>query len=528
VVVCGSVYVLRLAAQVMDPMGVGEFALVRRIQVFLSPLLMLGLFVGLPRSLGRLSRDPSRSASTVVAAWSIGTPAMALIVGLLICFPEVFARLLFGTGGSSRLMWPLILLLVGNQVFQLVFAEMRGRLQIRKANALMVVQVALLPPIVVILLGPRGAQTMLVGLGAATVAVSAVFACVYLRTVPRLACAGDVRASLRELCAYSLPRVPGDLAVSGLFALGPILAAHSLDLRAAGSLAIGMSLVTALSAGFAPIGLVLLPRLSLALSRTDESALRARLSLLMSMVSYGAAFTLIAGSALGNPWLRSVMGADYVFGSMTMTLLVAAAAANVVFVTLRSVLDAAYFRPLNAIHSCIALAALVFTWICCQRLASDQPLVSVCLAIAVGFGALAVLTLVAVARRFGMGLKPVAVARWIVVQGTLVGATMALERFTSATLTLVGVSLALVVVWLGAMRLFSVSWPAELQRYLVSTLRRAPAGRSAPRSPAQSPHGNSGTLSAGERDDGLEANTGTPVLVGPESHDMGPAERRKG
>lgn len=495
-VVFGNLISLRLAARLMDPADVGEFALVRRILAFLSPLLLLGLGVGLPRSLGRLSDDSRRSAATTVSAWMLGLPALLLLVVIFKLFPARVAQTLFGSATHIALVLPLTLLLAGTQAFLLVYAELRGRLRIRRANVLQFLQIAALPPAVVLALGHRGAHATLVGMGLVTMLVAAVVACVSLRRALRKAPREYVPPALRELAAYGLPRVPGELAFTGLYAIGPILAAHALDLRAAGSLAIGMTLVTALSAAFAPLGLVLLPRLSLALARDGDAAIRSRLPPIVGLSCYGSAFLLVLGAVFGNEGLRHLMGPSYVFAPSCMALLVTSGAANVIFVTLRSLLDACYFRPLNAIHAFVALCTLVLAWTASRWIAPTAPFLSICFAIAASFVTLSGLTLAAVARRFRLSATPATLLRWLGVQAVLFLPSLAIKHVvTGASCWVVlATQVGLFATWIIAMKVFGIRWPGELRDYVTTTLHRKNGPQKmVPREPPEALHAPSST-----------------------------------
>jgi len=218
-----------------------------------------------------------------------------------------------------------------------------------------------------------------------------------------------MRSSLRELVHYGAPRVPGDLAAAGMYAIGPILVAHQIDLQAAGLLAVGMSLITVLSAAFGPIGLVLLPRLSQQLADNRESEIRARLPVLVGATVLLASSIAIAGALFGNTWMSWILNDSFSFQSRDLALLMIAAGANVVFVVLRSLIDAAEFRPLNAVHTTVSLGVLLLVWVCASQFRSTGAFPDICLAIAASFVTLAVLTLQRVSKRFELSIADVMV-----------------------------------------------------------------------------------------------------------------------
>lgn len=478
IVVAGNIVTLRLAAQCMDAAQVGEFALVRRVTAFLAPLLMLGLGVGLPRFLGRTAAEPGRRAALALAGWILVLPATAAAASFLALAPQAAASLFFGTATAANLARPLAFLIVGNQVFLLVFAILRGELRIRAANGLQSTVIGVLPVIAILMLGSRGATATLTGIAWLSLAITSWMAMSVIRRAARATERPAIPAALRALAGYGLTRVPGDLALAGLYALGPILAAHVLDLRAAGSLAVGLSLVTALSAAFTPLGTVLLPRLSQQLGGPDAERVRARMPHFVGAAVHAAGFLALAGILFGNDILRVFLGPQFTFPPAVLTLLVIGAAGNVLFVILRSVLDAETAVPLNAIHALVALGVLIATWTIAQRIDGLDPLLGICSAVAISLLALGVATLAATLRRFALRPTVRTCLRTAVVAASTFGCGALLHAWrTHDLVSLVAQPLLLTAAWIAIMRCLRLGWWMEIERTLRSRRRgAAPAG----------------------------------------------------
>lgn len=477
-VVVGNVAALRLAASLMSPDAVGEYALVRRVLVFLAPTLLLGFGVGLPRTLGRVGQDTQYGAVIALSGGVIGFGVAAMTALLLVMFPTPTARLLFGADQHENLVRLLAPLLLGHQLFLLAYGVLRGQLRIRHANALQLVMVGLLPLIAVALVGRHGVDAVLLGLGIASTLIAASVAARLFGSALRRRTLARGRDAIRELVTYSLPRVPGELAATGLYALGPILAAHELDIGAAGLLAIGVSLITVLSAAFTPLGVALLPRMSRRFAAEGGEWMRRRAPLLCGLALYCAALLAITCSVFGNVWLRWILGEGFQFESQALVLLSIAAASNIVFVVLRSVLDAAFARPINAMHASIALVCMLGAWFGGRILLSSSPFELVCGAIAVAFVTLASLTLVAIWRRGALPLTSRSLWRWSVTTVAVAVAAVGLERLAvdAGMLALAAAQVGVFAVWLGTLALVGVRWPFELVALLRQELRRRARG----------------------------------------------------
>jgi O-antigen/teichoic acid export membrane protein len=453
-VVLGNVLSLRLAAQVMSPDGVGELAFGRRVLVFLTPVLLLGMGVGLPRTLGNVYEEPRRVHATTAAGWSFGILVALVAAAVVHANPEALARVFFGSAQHLHLVEPLVLMILGQQAFLLTFAVLRGRLQIRRANLLQVLHAGMVPVVAVTLVGSNGAASTLKMIGMATTVLAGLSVVVLWRSIRFDFSLQVLRASLATLLRYGLPRVPGDVANAGLYALGPLLAAHAMDLGAAGMLAIGLQLLTVIAAAFSPLGMVLLPRLSRALAGDSDERVRQALPTAVAVVAYAGAFMAVFGAAFGNTWLGWVLGPEFRIDRYGLALLALAAGANVLVVVLRSWNDAAYFRPVNAVNALLALAIQFVSWWVLRRTGAVDAFVAICAAIAISFLVQALLTLAAIAHRFHLGVSPRIVARWIAVQAILC-ATVAVLPYRGALRGAFGVFLGQVVAlgaWLLVLR----------------------------------------------------------------------------
>ena len=472
-VVLANLATLRLAASLMTPEQVGEYALVRRLLVFLAPMLLLGLGVGLPRTLGRARQDPQYVGVIALAGGALGISVATLTALLLVLFPGAMARLLFGAREHARLVELLAPLVFGHQLFLVAYGVLRGELRIRHANALQLVVIGLLPVMAVATVGRRGVETVLLTLGLVTSVLGTIAALRVCTTAIRRAALQRWRGALRELATYSAPRVPGELALTGLYALGPILAAHELDLGAAGLLAIGVSLITVLSSAFVPLGVALLPRMSWMFAAAGREGLQRRLPLLCGLSLYCAALLAIACSVFGNTWLRWMLGDGFQLDATALVLLALAAAGNVVFVVLRSVLDAAFVRPINALHASIALACMLAAWFGGRAWLARSPFIVICAAIATAFTVLASLTALAIWKRCGLRLRFTAVLQWCATTVVATLTALALRRSLgdAGTLAALGGQIALVAVWLVTLAVLRVRWPFELAGALFGRLR---------------------------------------------------------
>lgn len=163
-------------------------------------------------------------------------------------------------------------------------------------------------------------------------------------------------SSGKELVRYGFPRVPGDFAMAGLMSLPAVFTAHIAGIRKAGYVAFGVSVLNMTGGFFAPVGLILLPKASQLIASGDLNLLKHYVTKLIKIsflltVPFLIIFELFADRIiqiyLGNAFVHDVTGV--VRGIMI------AGVSHVIYVSLRSVLDACYERPVNAINILVSL-----------------------------------------------------------------------------------------------------------------------------------------------------------------------------
>ena len=124
------------------------------------------------------------------------------------------------------LILPLPVMLVGIALHLIIYGDLRGRLSVRRANLLMLINQAAVPLIAAYTV--RSVVGILLAIGLGWIIVSGAFFIVSpLKS-------DHIVDRARDLARYGVPRVPGDLLQLLLFALPGILTAHITDIGVAG------------------------------------------------------------------------------------------------------------------------------------------------------------------------------------------------------------------------------------------------------------------------------------------------------
>src|SRR5664280_1885676 len=144
VVVLGATTTLSIVSRTRTPVEFGLYAVTLRTVGLLQAALLIGLGVNLPRILPVTDDEQERSqiitASVIIAA-AVG---LALAISALL-LGNPLARAVFGSSTRTAELWALVLLLSGSLIHGLAYASSKGRLNFRRANVVLAVNLGLIP-----------------------------------------------------------------------------------------------------------------------------------------------------------------------------------------------------------------------------------------------------------------------------------------------------------------------------------------------------------------------------------------------
>lgn len=358
--------VLRLAAVYWGPAGFGEYVLARRIIGLVALPALVGMGLAVTRYVATIRAGAGRHEERIYLASAVGilatTCATTLIGFNLLARPLAVA--LFGDSRYAPLIHGVSLAILGNALHGLAYGAYRGRLAMARANAVQLVNLALVPLCCFMVPGlPPSAMVATIG-ALWTVIACAALIDVFRSSPPARLSRANLLAAGRELLVYGGPRVPGEVALGALFALPVTIAAHLGGIVVAGHVGLAVSVLTMVGSVFSPVGQILLPSISGVSSGQRLLRIRVALRQLLVLCLALTGLFVIVVELLAGPLLRLVVGPEFASAVPAVRVVVLAAPAYVAYVILRNVLDALHVRPLNAKNLMVAvcvLAALSFT-----------------------------------------------------------------------------------------------------------------------------------------------------------------------
>lgn len=361
-VMASGILILTLAASLLGPVGFGEYALSRRVVGLLYLPLIMGLGVAAPRyiAIARAGAMTGFSESSfATATLTAGLLPPLLIVLLMNLAPASSATIIFGTRELALLVPPATIALAGIALHSVVYGVYRGRSEMHFANLMQLINLGVVP-IMVFGLGERTAPAVIAATGAGWLVVSG-FALTHVLWRERSEWRGiaPVRAHLRILLRFGLPRVPGEFALVGLFAIPSLIAVRIHGVVEAGQLSAALSVLSMAAGAFTPVGLVLLPRASAQAATGDIEGLR---KLVLKILAGGillATTGVIVGEMLIPTFVRWYFGPAFVSAIPVFRACLIGAIPYAVYILMRSILDALDVKAVNSRNLVLSLVAAV-------------------------------------------------------------------------------------------------------------------------------------------------------------------------
>jgi len=371
--VASSLILTSMLSRWMGAQVLSEYLLLRRVLTWSISATLLGLATGLPRYVAHAAgyleaagkTDQDEPAYFLAAAFCMLPVAVAGGV-LMILFRGFFAKWLFGNPQETGLVIALAVLICGFAIHRAVYGYYRGLLDMVRANLLEICNVAVLPMAVVLLLYRRQPiGVMMFETGGLMMVIAALFAIPILLRLRQRRPDGTIQRRCGELLRYGLPRVPGEFGATALTALGPILAAHFMEIDKVSPLLLGLNILMVTGYAAAPLGTVLLSKVSMMLGQNQHEELQSRLRLLLVAVMEVSIFTCIQLAVFADIVVRGWVGPAYLNQMGVIRLVLLAIPPYLFFVALRSPIDAASVKPFNTANVLISLTAflgLIAAW----------------------------------------------------------------------------------------------------------------------------------------------------------------------
>ncbi len=407
-------YVTRLFATLHGQDGLGYYVMFRRITAVLVPISSVMIGIGLTRA---IAVQRPRVEGPIVAACTLAAIATACITVALLATPVLRSFPNGAAATQNTLAGPVVMFIWAHLLYVIAFAYYRGSDQMRHANILQIVCIAVVPIIAVTLLHGSG------DISTPTYFVAASYGLAGFIAIPLIfRSAGKLRRFPGEetarLARYCLPRVPGNLGMTAMLAIAPSFALLTHGIRGAGLLGAAQSAYGVAEAGASALGLLLLPRIAELHAAGRSTEIRSRLSDVTVALTQGGILATFLLAFFASEIIEVWLGREYSAAVILFQVTALSLTPYVLYVALRSAVDAIDERALNTIS--IGGAFALQSAILALATRFSPHLASYAAGTAVGIIALGTTTLGIVARH-----SLVSIARFDIMLTTLAAAPLA-------------------------------------------------------------------------------------------------------
>lgn len=339
--------VYNLLVRTIGEVGFSEYVIGRRALSFMTVLLFLGVGVALPRQLA-MSREWGRAElGYFLGAAVLIVPGLFLTSAAISFLPGQFSLYLFGEPGHENLVTALVVFLWASVVNALIYSFFRGLLRFKDAAALVGVTATAVPAAVLI---SDSASDIFFIAAVFTMLANAIF---FLYVSKRIRntwkeTLRTARSETRPLANYGIPRVPGDLALQALFVAPILLANYAYSISIGSYIAFALVFIGLANTVLSPISFVLLPRTTVILRDRGFAGAEKEIQTILvgTLVLSALAALVIYFSA--EFIIFSYLSIEDVRAVAILRIVSLSIVPYAVYSVLRSVIDAAEKRPLNA------------------------------------------------------------------------------------------------------------------------------------------------------------------------------------
>ena len=335
------------------------YAYSRRVISFLSPILLLGIGISLPRAMGHFSGDTKKAGLMLVV--SLITLSLVSLIWLLlnILCNKWFTDFIWGEVNpfTQRLNIAISVYLMSINIYAGIHSYFRGKIDALAAGIIDLMAQSVLPLIAFLLISDLVIIFYSISLMVFALNILIIF--LLIRKVSFI----ELKMKLLlkeagELLGYGIRRIPGDIFYALLIFLPAFFAGKYFNIRLAGVFSFGLSILTLFNLPATAISFVTLSR-SANLLVSEKEKLRKETGYLIIIGLCYSAFIMLMAYFFLDKFLKLFFDNDFVSNTQTLIKILWALPLLVVFTILRSLTDSSYKRAYNSIFISISLIVFV-------------------------------------------------------------------------------------------------------------------------------------------------------------------------
>lgn len=345
----------------LSPTEFAIFSIAGRTATVLAFLMLLGLGIAIPRYIAiiRAKKNHKAEANMFYAAALLMVVAIAIVSLVTVGGKETLAQLLFNDSNRSNLIVPTLLFAIGTTVSSFVYAYFRGIDKFKQYSVLQVVFQVVNLAIVVYAGSHLVSQLTLRGM--IILFLSIVTMIYIIRTTYRSVSIvkEKVVSNSRELLAYCLPRVPGEVFLFSFTVLPLAIINARFGLHSTAAFATAVTLTSIVTPLFQFVGTALLPYVSKHLATGATDGIQSKVKKLRVLYLVIAAVSAVFMWFLTDFVITILFNKTYTQFSDIVRVVYLSVVPYSMYLLLRNPLDAISKIPFNTFNLGVSLGVLV-------------------------------------------------------------------------------------------------------------------------------------------------------------------------
>ena len=335
------------------------YAYSRRVISFLSPVLLMGLGISLPRAIGHYAGDNKRAKLLFLV--SILTLSIVSLFWFLlnISFNELLTGFIWGEVNlfTQRLNIAIAVYLIGLNIAAGIHSYFRGKINALYAGIIDLMVQSILPLIAFLLLSDL--VTIFYSISAMVFVLNILLIYFIFRKInPNHLKINYLLKEAGDLLGYGIKRVPGDIFYALLIFFPAYITGQFFNMQLAGVLSFGLSLLTLFNMPATAISFVTLSRSATLLVNEKQKLKTETRSLILIGIAYSILVIILSYYFMG--WfLKLFLDQEFVRYTKILFTILWALPMLVVFTVLRSLTDSSYRRAYNSLFIFIALIIII-------------------------------------------------------------------------------------------------------------------------------------------------------------------------
>ncbi len=395
----------RLVALYYGTEVVGIYSLLRRILGLFLPIMMLGMFEALGHYMP-IAEDCEEKRIFAISALILLLIPISLFLILLNLKSDFSSKWLLGSGSFESYIFPFSVLVVGLIFHTFAYSCLRGNLQVKLLNLLQIGNLGFLP-LIILFWGKTGDfPSVLIWIGVSNATIAILFLAVFFKNWDRRNHLDDLLRYFKKLAIFGFPRVLTPLCSAGLTSMIPIIASQYLPITEVGFLSLAITLLIGIGGVVSPLGIILLPHLSVLTAKREMESIGKGISLLIGAILQIFLFFTTQFIIFIDYILIFWLGQDFLAASVPMSIIFCALVAYGVFGVGRSILDAVEVKAVSSYNSIISLVIMLILVALSISFGNSLSLLSLfAITFAIAFNILGLLSYFSIKKRISLNSR---------------------------------------------------------------------------------------------------------------------------